>query len=44
MLDVGCGYGGLTGRLCGVEIRNSGLEHHSSGRTYFRARNPHEAL
>lgn len=44
MLDVGCGYGGLTGRFRGVEIMNSGLEHHSSGRAYFRAGNPHEAL
>lgn len=44
VLDVGCGYGGLTGRFRGVEIMNSGLEHHSSGRAYFRAGNPHEAL
>ena len=34
----------LTGRFHGLEIMNSGLEHHSSGRAYFRAGNPHEAL
>ena len=43
VLDVGCGYGGLTGKIIKLVLNSSCFKHDSSWWVDFRFRNSYES-